>query len=122
AFDHSLTAREGAPSGGSQCQQVAAAVRPIAASDDLSKLFELVQEPDHVASIHCDRVAHLLLGNLAELGKTAEDLVGAQRQALSGERLVELTRRRAGELPERVRWPAQQLARTRQRTSLGPHA
>jgi hypothetical protein len=96
AFDHSLTAREGAPTSGSQGEQVAAAVRPIAVSDDLSKLLELVQEPDHVASIHRDRVAYVLLGNLAELGKTAEDLVGAERQALPGKRLVELSRRRAG--------------------------
>jgi hypothetical protein len=96
ASDHSLTAREGAPTGGRQCKQVAAAIRPIAVSDDMSKLLQLVHEPDHVASIHHDRVAHLLLGNLAELGKTAEDLVGAKRQALPCERIIELTRGRAG--------------------------
>src|SRR4030081_1806788 len=42
AFDRSLTARAGTLTGWSQGEQVAAAVHPIAVSDDLSKLLQLV--------------------------------------------------------------------------------
>lgn len=107
-FDHLLATSQGGAARRGEHEKVPSAVHNVAISHHLSELLEPVEEPDHVAPVHDDGVADLLLRELAELIQADEHLMGAQRQPFFSERGIQPGVRRSVQLSHGVRRPPQE--------------